>query len=80
MRRQDTVENSLEFVLELKRASSSSDLSGYIKQISQDLSVWVKSDVYLQTICYDVHIHEIKNRNQLPELIMPVIYSATLMT
>lgn len=55
------MENSLEFVLELKRALSSSDLSGYIKQLkSQDYSVWIKSDVYLQTVCFEVRIHEIK--------------------
>lgn len=56
------MENSLEFVLELKRALSSSDLSGYIKQLkSQVYSVWIKSDVYLQTVhLFDVCIHEIK--------------------
>lgn len=71
MRRRDTVENSLEFVLELQRASGSSDLCSFIRR-SRDHSVWVKSDVYLRTICSDVQIHGIKkqtNKNQFSELI-----------
>lgn len=62
------MENSLGFVLELKRASSSNDLRSYIER-SREHSVWIKSDVYLRTI-YDMHIQiKRKKTNQLSELI-----------